>query len=80
MNNKQRQEIYDYVCELNEITSGNTYSHVEKLNSWVVLQLLYKSNCGNEMATLLLAEFLYYIKKNNLKEKSEYENLELFFS
>lgn len=80
MNKGVRKNIYNYICECNEKSNGKSFSVLEKLKELDILELLYKSDSGNEMATMILAEFLYHKEKNAPESSYTTDALRLFFS
>jgi hypothetical protein len=77
MNKGLRKNIYDYICEN---SNEKPFFVLEKLKELDILELLYKCNSGNEMAAMMLAEFLYHNEKNAPVSSYTTDALKLFFS
>lgn len=80
MNKGLRKNIYEYICECNKNSCYKGFSVTEKLGELDILELLYKSNSGNEMAAMILAEFLYHNEKKVTQNSYTHDALKLFFS
>lgn len=80
MNKGLRKNIYEYICECNENSCEKPFSITEKLRDFHILELLYKSSTGNEMAAMILAEFLYHNENKVTQNSYTHDALKLFFS
>ncbi|MBM7561162.1 hypothetical protein [Fusibacter tunisiensis] len=75
-----RKKIYDFAYEIKTNSNPNSIINYKDLGEDDLLELLYKSFAGNEMATLLLAEHVIDYETHSNEIQLPYEKLRLLFT